>query len=258
MHTCQDVQAQAGAWIDGEVDAVAREAIGAHVARCEACAREVDAQRVTRTLVGAHAAELRGVAPAGLRDAVIRRLDRTADVVAFPEPRPSNLSRAQTRWSTRVVRWAVAATLLLAVGGLAAGRGGRLFAAQLALDHYKCLLIDGGHPDASANGLETSWRETRGWPIAVPPSDETAGVRLVGLRLCLAGKGRMAHVLYEAGGERLSLFILPEAVDDVAADLPIMGVGTHTWSRDGRTYALVGARAMASDRVVAYMQAHAH
>lgn len=266
--SCDDVREQAGAWIDGEIAPGLVAAMAAHAATCRGCAADIDAQRATRALVGQHAVALRGTAPAELRAAVARQVRglSPAVVVPFPVPAPAASARGGAlpapprRWSTTIARWSAAAALVLAVGGIVVVGtfgGNRLFAAQLALDHYKCLLIDGGHPGVSHEALEASWRADRGWDVSVPPSDAAAGVTLIGLRRCIAGEGQMAHVLYEVGGHRLSLFIVPSTVDALAANLPIMGVDTTSWTHGGRTYALVGATSAVPDRVVEFMRAHA-
>ena len=266
--SCDDVRERAGAWIDGEVAPGVAAAIAAHAATCRACAADIDAQEATRTLVVQHAATLRGTAPAELRAAVAREVRGASPAVVVPFPVATAAASAggegapvsRRRWSTTVARWSVAAALVLAVGGVfvvGTFGGDRLFAAQLALDHYKCLLIDGGHAGVSHEALEASWRADRGWNVSVPPSDATAGVTLIGLRRCIAGEGQMAHVLYEVGGHRLSLFIVPSAVDALAANLPIMGVDTKSWTHGGRTYALVGVTSAVPDRVVEFMRAHA-
>lgn len=251
---CHDVRQRAGALIDEELQAGDASAILAHAAGCSGCAAVVAEQRLTRALVGAHAAELRGVAPEALRTAVAATLATTASVRPFPAR-----VTVPRRWTSVAARWSVAAALILAVGGVFAlgGFGGsRLFAAQLALDHYKCLLLDHGRDGVSPEALEASWQADRGWSIDVPPSQPSLGVALVGVRRCLSGEGQMAHLLYEVRGQRVSLFIVPAPVDAAAADLPIMGVDTTSWTKGGRTYTLVGAAAPTSGPVADYMRAH--
>jgi anti-sigma factor RsiW len=153
---------------------------------------------------------------------------------------------ARPAW-TAVARWmprSAAAAVLLAVAGIVAAgalapRGGVL-AAQLALDHLKCLVIAHAEPHVEAADVEQQWQAARGWAIKVPPSSAAHGLRLVGLRTCLFHEGQMAHVLYEHAGHRVSLFVMPQHESPETA-LAVFGQQTRTWSHDGRTYALVAA-----------------
>ncbi len=254
---CHDLRSRAGALIDGELPGADTLALEAHAATCRDCAAVVAEQRVTRAVVGMRAAELRGVAPQSVRAAVERTVAATPTVLPFT----ARAAASRRRTLTFVSRWSVAAALILAVGGVfAAGALGesRLFAAQLALDHYKCLLIDHGHEDAVPAALEASWKAERGWSVVVPPSQPALGVTFLGIRRCVTGEGQVAHLMYGVAGQRVSLFIVPAAVDGAAADLSIMGVDTKSWTHEGRTYTLVGAPAATADLVADYLRAHAH
>ena len=259
MVSCLDLRPRAGALVDGELPEAEALAFDAHAVSCRDCSAIIAEQRVTRALVGTRTSELRGVAPEALRAAVERSLTPpvAASVLRFPVRDAS-----RRRWTTSIAsRWSVAAALVLAVAGVFAVGGlgeSRLFAAQLALDHYKCLLIDHGHEGVAPEAIEASWKEERGWSLVVPPSQPALGLSLLGIRRCLTGEGEMAHLLYEAGGRRVSLFIVPSTVDGAAADLPIMGVETKSWTHDGRTYTLVGAAGATAEQVGDYMRARAH
>ena len=258
--SCDDLRPRAGALIDGELAAGEALALEAHASTCHACAALVAEQRVTRAVVATRASELRGTAPEALRTSVERSLNAPAGAIV--RPFPARTTSAPRRWASTVTsRWSVAAAVVLAVAGVFAVGGlgdSRLFAAQLALDHYKCALIDHGHEGVVATDLEAAWKSERGWDVVVPPTQPALGLSLVGIRRCLTAEGQVAHVLYEAGGRRVSLFIMPSAVDAGAADLSIMGVDTRSWSQDGRTYTLVGASGATAAQVADYMRAHAH
>jgi anti-sigma factor RsiW len=67
----------------------------------------------------------------------------------------------------------------------------------------------------------------------------------------------MAHLVYQAGGRTVSLFILPRSRQATPV-LEIMGHGTVTWHRDSRTYALVGQLSRdESARLAAHLEAYA-
>jgi anti-sigma factor RsiW len=132
-----------------------------------------------------------------------------------------------------------------------------VLAAQLAFDHLKCLVVAATEAGVVPAEVERQWQERRGWPIGVPASAPSLDLQLVGLRTCLYHDGHMAHVLYEHGGQRVSLFVMPQR-EAAAAVLSVFGQQTRTWSHDGRTYAMVAdAAAGPLEAVAAYLEAHA-
>lgn len=258
---CEHYEAARTRWVDGVAEAAEGLDLRLHLDACPACADDVARQAEVRQALRASADELRGAAPEHLRQ-------RVADLVAgaaarpaahvLPMPaRPAARGRLVWRW---IPRSAAAAVLLAVAGVVAVGalapRGGVL-AAQLALDHLKCLVVAPTSPRVVAEDVERQWAAQRGWSITVAPSTEEHGLRLVGLRTCLYHDGHMAHVLYERDGERVSLFVMPHR-EGAAASLDVLGQQTRTWSHDGRTYALVTDRAAGEvDQLAAYFAAHA-
>lgn len=249
-------------WVDGDLAAIEAAELKRHLDACPACAGDVEAQHGVRAALREAAQDLRGRAPDALRRRVVESLAasdtrRGATVVAM-RPRAARAGWGAVRqW---VPRSAAAAVLLAVAGVVAVGalapRGGVL-AAQLALDHLKCLVIAPTEPHVEAADVERQWAASRGWSIGVPASSPDHGLELVGLRTCLYHDGQMAHVLYEHRGQRVSLFVMPHAEASAAA-LDLFGQQTRTWSRDGRTYALVaGEVAGPLDAVAEYFQAHA-
>ncbi len=257
---CQRYEGLRARWADGDLPPVEAVDLQQHLATCPACAGDVAAQRHVRDALRQEAADLRGRAPDALRQQVLAAMAapaqgaRVLPMRARPSRQPWS---ALTRW---VPRSAAAAVLLAVTGVVAAGalapRGGVL-AAQLALDHLKCLVIAPTEPHVEAAEVERQWQQARGWAIDVPPSSGDLGLRLVGLRTCLYHDGQMAHVLYEHAGHRVSLFVMPQH-ESPAAALDVLGQQTRTWSHDGRTYALVVADEAGSlGQVEGYFRAHA-
>jgi len=227
---CERIEPLLAPWADGSLAADETPAVEAHLRACAACQELASTGREVHELLRARADRLREQAPAALRERLAARRGRSA---------------GQARRLGLLARWvpasAAAAVLLAIVSVVAVGSlgSGRVLAAQLTLDHLKCLLIaDTGHA-ADATRLAETWARDRGWSIRVPPSSTEARVTLAAMRRCLYGDGEMAHLIYERDGQPVSLFILPRP-REAAPVLAIMGHETITWAGDGRTYAVVG------------------
>jgi len=246
---CEEILPLLAPHADGSLSGAERARVAEHVLVCLGCRASAAAGRQTRTLLRERAADLRSQAPASLRRAVEALGERAT-------PRGPR----HAWWSVRGAPLSAAAALVLAVlGVVAAGMlapRGSLLAAQLGLDHLKCLILAERVRGADASSLAATWQRTRGWTIEVPPSSAPNGVELVALRRCLYGDGEMAHLVYERGGRSVSLFILPRP-REAAPELEIMGLGTVAWSGDGRTYALVGDLPRQElSALAAYMRSH--
>src|SRR6185503_7218763 len=114
-----------------------------------------------------------------------------------------------TPLGSRLTPLALAASLVLIVGAaflypLTAGSS-RVLAAELAVDHMKCFMLNGAlGTHHSASTVESSLAESFGWPADLPDQPEQAGLELVGERTCLYGEGRLAHVMYRQNGRAVS------------------------------------------------------
>ena len=237
---CEDIASHLAPFAEGVLEGRDLERVSAHLADCEGCRVAAASGREVRSLLRASHAELRQSAPASLRQRIEEAVAPAAPAVLPFAPRRRAVFRSALGW----VPLSAAAAVLLAVAGVFAvgafSERGSALAAQLTLDHLKCLWLADRQPGADPHALAARWEDERGWAIVVPGSSEQRDVRLVALRRCLFGDGEMAHVLYEHHGETVSLFILPRA-RDAAPVLEIMGHETVTWTGDGRTYALVGS-----------------
>jgi anti-sigma factor RsiW len=251
-HACREMAALVTPYVDATLGPAETALADHHFGACARCAALLGAERATRALLRNEAGALREPAPAALRD----RVQARGAVVTFA-PRA-----AARRPLWRRLSLAAAASLLVALTGITAAGllapSGTLLAAQLTLDHLKCAWLTQGDQGPDAQSAAQEWRAHYGWDITVPPSAASPQLRLVGVRRCLFSHGAMAHLVYDHGGQSVSLFILPKARPS-AAEAAIMGHETVTWSRDGRTYAVV-ADLTCDDmaRVGAFLQDHVH
>jgi anti-sigma factor RsiW len=245
---CQQIEASLTAVADGGATADEAARVARHLESCAACRGLLSAQATARTVLRARAAQLSPAAPPGMRT----RLAATA--------RAGQGDPADARgWRSRLSAFAAAAVVVLALGAVLlpviTERSTVVLAAQLALDHFKCFVIDG---DAAAAPISTTEAEAiierdHGWRASVPASID--GLTLVAVRHCLYGDGLAAHVLYRAEGQPVSLFILP-GVSRPAAELSVLGHDEVVWTQGDRTYVLVspaGTRAGLA-RVASYLQ----
>jgi anti-sigma factor RsiW len=227
--TCHEIHSHLAALADDDPGPTPE--VRAHVATCVTCQAALQAQITVRSVLKARAPQLALSAPPGLRT-------RLAAAARGPAAIPA------LGWPGRLSAVAAALVVVLAVGGavlpLATVRSATLLAAQLALDHIKCFVIDGdadGAPIAKAEAESTLLREY-GFSAKVPDSLPAERFDLLAVRHCLYGDGLAAHVLYRVNGEPVSLFILPRTARTAEA-LHVMGHEELSWTRGDRTYMLV-------------------
>lgn len=225
QETCDAIEPLLAPWAEGRTGPDESARVEAHLLACRRCRTDAEAGRAVHALLRERAASLRDHASDSLRAAVVPAASRIPPVAAS--------RRVVPRWAPL----AAAAALVVAIVGGAFSERGSLFAAQLALDHLKCVVLKHSHYEGDVPQLEQAWQTSQGWHVEIP-SGAGAGLRLVALRQCLASHGQMAHVMYDRAGRTLSLFILQDAARDTG-ELEIMGYSTATRTRDDRTYALV-------------------
>jgi anti-sigma factor RsiW len=157
------------------------------------------------------------------------------------------------------MRLPLAATLALAGAGVLAygvfSHNATLVAAQLTLDHLKCIYlvsparapgpevgeqVEASAIQAPADAAMAAWERTYGWRAVLPGDSSGAGFNLVAIRRCLHGQGFVAHALYRRGDHLVSLFVFRGDVQ-TAGVLAIMGERAAVWSQDAQTYAVIGA-----------------
>jgi anti-sigma factor RsiW len=154
----------------------------------------------------------------------------------------SSRSHASSIWSRPSIRFAIAALLIIVIGALfsvVTRHSDALLAAQLTADHVKCFALsrpDGMPVDAAQ--AERMLAQRFGLDVHVPPSSGEGAVDLINARQCLYADGRVPHLMYEAQGHNISLFVL-EGETRAPAELTAFGHHTRIWSRGGNTFVLV-------------------
>ena len=144
---------------------------------------------------------------------------------------------------SQVRRWlplSMAATLLLAVGGVFIAGQQAAFAAQLAIDHEKCFIEFGtGHPPLDTAAAEDYLATVHGVDVVVPVGDGQEPVELVDARSCEYDGGRTAHLLYEVEGREVSLFVVPDG-SHAERSIEVVWHQARLWSAADAGYVLVG------------------
>jgi len=247
---CQQIEGSLAAVVDGGAlpDDAAR--VARHLESCPECRQARQAQTRARNVLRARAAQLSVVAPPGLRTRIL---------ASARAERPE--AAAILSWRGRLSAFAAAAILVLVLGAallpIVTERSTVVLAAQMALDHLKCFMIDGdgdGAPISKADAEATIARDY-GWSASVPASAAAEGVKLVAVRECLYGDGMAAHLLYRVQGKAVSLFIIP-GLARPAAELRVLGHDELVWTQGDRTYMLVASAGTTAGlaRVASYLR----
>lgn len=200
-----------------------------------------------------------------------RELLRAALAPIAEEPLPAqlNLSRIIDNRARRpsLVRWAMAAMLLLSIGGLGgwamrgalqAPPGGLVALAQEATASYNVYAPDRVRPvevRASDAAQLVQWVSDRlHRPVKVPDLT-TSGYRLMGGRLVASERGPAAMFMYDDDrGSRIVVLTRPMSSADQNAPMTPQShgdVGGFAWADDGMGYSLVGPATPESLRPVA-------
>ena len=192
-----------------------------------------------------------------------------APIAEEPLPPELNLSRMIESRARRhsVIPWAMAAMLLLSIGGfggwavrgaLQASPGGLVALAQEAAVSYNVYAPDRVRPvevRASDSAQLVQWVSDRlHRPVKVP--DLTAsGYRLMGGRLVATSHGPAAMFMYDDDrGSRIVMLTRPMSSADQNAPMTPQSqgdVGGFAWADDGLGYSLVGHAAPESLRPIA-------
>ncbi len=257
MSNCKKLEPFVTPYVDGELDAVRRSEVDEHLGQCPPCYGRVAAESAIRCLIQARKAALERVcAPRELRG----RCAHTRSE-AVERPRATMKGPATTpKWRLLLRPVALAATLVLIVGGAfvheLTDRSSRVMCAELVADHLKCFGIinpvvgTNDRPEVVGGSIAGL-----GWHPRLPERAEQAGLSLLGARLCLYGKGRLAHIMYLHNGHPMSVFMLPKMAKPEEV-LDVMGHQAAIWSIGDRTFVLItrGPRSE-FDPTVSYVQA---
>jgi anti-sigma factor RsiW len=279
MPDCRSIDPLVTPFVDGELPDADRRAVENHLRLCPPCDARVAAERAIHDLVRARRPGLNASrAPEPLRAtcAEMARLNArasmtagAADAAASSQPAaPSRVpagsrAPAAASWATRAAPYALAASLVLVVGGAflyqATEQSARVMAAELAADHVKCFAMNGvlGTHQASA-AVESSMMSGFDWRMHLPSDPSRAGLELVGARPCLYGEGKIAHIMYRHQGRPVSLFMLPETARTQEL-VEVLGHEAAIWCAGNRTFVLV-AREPRQDveRLASFVQASLH
>jgi len=248
MSTCHDIEPLLGRLADDDLDAASRVHVDAHLEACPSCRRLAAVQVDVRDLLVARADGLRARASDRLQARV------EAGVAA---------RRRRAAWNPFRMPVAAAAALTLVVMGIYAvtGASTTVLAAQLALDHVKCVTIvrDGEPAGLDSHRVGHEWHERYDWTPRIPDVPAEMATRLISVRRCLYGHGHLAHLLYNVNGRVVSLFVMPRAdypVDDAGAVRELFGQQARLWASGDQTYALVtDADAEGLDRLAGQFRA---
>jgi anti-sigma factor RsiW len=252
MNSCRDTLDQLPAYVDDTVTPESRAAIARHLSLCPECRREESAQRNGATVLRQRASMLKAVpVPPGLHT--------RCRAAMLSQPSPSSARR----WIGVLVPTALATVLILATAfalfKVATERSNTVLAAELTADHFKCfrLFASGTSQAADPARIEAMLRAKYGFAVHVPPSSDAEGLRLDGARKCTYADGPIPHVMYQAHGQNISLFIL-EGVSRPAGDVTTFGHRARIWTRGRNTYVLVSSAAAGTlTDVVGYVQREA-
>lgn len=269
MPNCNIIDPLVTPYIDGELSTADRDRVAQHLRVCRACHSRVAAEESVRTLIHARRSALsaacapeplrakcaeiagaRGVraegAPASLTEARV-------DSAPADAGRSSRATIARTlgwkratppaTWRSRLTHAALAASLVLVVGGAfvyqITDKSTRVMAAELTADHVKCFAMSNlfGTRDAPA-AVEASMVSRFGWEMRLPDEPARAGLELIGGRPCLYGEGKVAHIMYRHRGRPMSLFMLPNA-NRSRELIEVFGHQAAIWCVGSRTFVLI-------------------
>jgi len=183
-----------------------------------------------------------------------------APIADEPLPPQLNLSRIiegqRRRTSAPSFRWAIAAMLMLAIGGISGWAirgasetptGGLAALAQEATDSYKVYASDHTRPVELRDSTElAAWVSSRlRQPVKLPDLSKS-GYRFMGGRVVPTAHGPAAMFMYDNDhGDRLVVLTRPMTSDQNAPMAPHTGgdVAGFSWADGGLGYSLVGPSA---------------
>jgi len=280
MNSCHSIDSLLTPFIDGELADADRRAVEDHLRRCAPCHSREAAERAVRGLIHARRSSLGATAPAPLRAACAKiareatshqtsgishevgSRPRTDDSRLTPDARRPTTAPA-ARWKSRLGPFALAASLVIVVGGAflyqATDKSARLLAAELTADHVKCFAMNralGTHQEVAA--VESSLASGFGWRAHLPEDPASAGLELVGSRPCLYGEGKIAHIMYRHHGNPVSLFMLPNTARTQEL-VEVLGHEAKIWCVGNRTFVLLSRQSKREiEQLASFVQAGLH
>src|SRR5262245_3445119 len=165
MPKCTAIDPLVTPYVDGELAAVDRQMVDQHLGVCSPCRARVTTERAVRDLVGARK---RALTATGASPALRARCAAAWTV----QPTPLR---------QRLMPLAMAASLVLLVGAAflypLTAKSSRVLAAELAVDHMKCFVLNGALGTRhSAAAVESELASSFGWSADLPDRPEQAGL----------------------------------------------------------------------------------
>ena len=263
MISCHALDPLITPFIDGELADTDRRDVDDHLRRCPPCYQRVVTERAVRSMLHTHKAALNAPrASRALRERCAAAARAASPVTSRQSPVTSQVT-GQRPWRTRITPFALAASLVVLVGGAflyqATDKSARVLAAELTADHLKCFAMNralGTHQTLPA--VESSLAAGFGWRAQLPEDPASAGLELVGARPCLYGEGKIAHIMYRHAGKPVSLFMLPNS--SRAQELvEVLGHEAAIWCVGNRTFVLLSGESRPEvARLAAFVRAGLH
>jgi len=269
MPNCHHIDPLVTPYIDGELPLADREIVAEHVRVCAPCHSRVVAEQTVRALIHARKTAFTAInAPAPLRErcSELARLTPRASGAADRSRGVAGARSAARRfsgaalWRPRLAPFALAASLVLVVGGAfvyqITDKSARVMAAELTADHVKCLalnrMLDTHEAPAT---VEASMFSSFGWLLHLPEEPARAGLELVGARPCLYAEGKIAHIMYRHEGRPVSVFMLPNATRSREL-VEVLGHQAAIWCVGNRTFVLIAREPKREvEQMAAFVQA---
>jgi len=281
MLSCASLDPLVTPFIDDQLPPADRDAVAAHLRACAPCHSRVAAERAVRDLIRERKPALdRECAPDLLRSKCadlarlkpraadadvpvgpgVRRATANRSVPGFSRAATESSGASSSSWAARLRPLALAASLVLVVGGAfvyqLTAYSTRVMAAELTADHVKCFAMNAAlGTKSTAPAVESAMLDGFGWRVHLPETPSRAGLELVGSRPCLYGEGKIAHVMYKHNGRPVSLFMLPNATRS-RDFVEVLGHEAAVWCVGNRTFVLVAREPRQEvERMASFVQA---
>lgn len=238
-------------YLDGELSVIDVLRMHRHLRQCERCRRVMNSEAALHALLSAEGTQDEpGVS---FREQVLQRVRAEDDGVSDVRWGPGRLAVLSALLTTGVIGGVL--VLLLIIPGTTGRKSLAPFAAELAAKHL--LYSQGpGYPlelRTSDAGQMMAWLERRLESSQRLPRLPRANDRLLGGRISSVADSSAAYLLYETGGQKVSLFItklLPavrlgakeEKIEGVELYVSVIDGVAVAWWEDkeaGRVYAAV-------------------
>jgi anti-sigma factor RsiW len=250
--TCRDLLQAIDPYLDDELSVLEVFRVQAHLLRCHSCRAVMDSEAHLHALLEADAMQDQ-LSPA-LRDEILQRLATTLSGPSSPGPRRGRFAAPYAVLAGVALITAILAALIIFFRFPGASNLSP-FIEEVAAKHRLYTEAAGPALDLKTADVEqlTGWLAGRvGFPLKAP-ARLRRGERLVGGRVTSLADAPAAHLLYDRGGNPLSLFIsrrpspaLPEANKWIVEGLELYssrlrGLAVVWWEDGDRVYVAASA-----------------